>query len=105
MKNHRTIYVQLANGILHNKKWEKRNIFKIRARNLNDAAYKAVRDLHPFLTDDNHCYEVGEKSFQWGGETIKFKSVVIYPNDKSPKFIQHPCVDYWFAVQYRGVWK
>lgn len=102
------IKVQLANPITMSTKWEDRNIYTIPgAKTLEEAAYKAVRQTHDFLTEDNHTYESGEKESTWGGERFKFSSVVISPNDKSPPGAfanqRRGYVDYWFAVEYREI--
>jgi hypothetical protein len=102
------IKVQLANPITMSTMWEDRNIHSIAgAKTLEEAAYRAVRQTHDFLTDANHTFEASEKESTWGGEKFKFSSVVISPNDNSPPGAfanqRRGYVDYWFAVQYRAV--
>jgi hypothetical protein len=97
----RTIKVQLANGIIFPTKWETRNIFKVRARNSREAAYKAVRKSHDFLTDDNHTYKSERKFVMWGGKKCWYSSCKIFPNENTPNYLQSFFVDYWFSVEYR----
>lgn len=98
--------VQLANPITRSTKWTEENIHDIPdAQSLAEAAYLAIRKTHDFLTEDNHRYEAGDKELEWGGEVIKYSSVLIYPNTFSPIGAHAnrvlTGVDYWFAVEYR----
>lgn len=82
--------------------WQHHTI--VDASSLEEAAYKAVRATHDFLTDANHTFQVGEKTIMWGGKESKFKSVVIFRGQGVP-----PCSgplwaesEYWFVVEYAG---
>ncbi|AHF95040.1 hypothetical protein OPIT5_00455 (plasmid) [Opitutaceae bacterium TAV5] len=68
-----------------------------------DAAYRAVRMTHPFLTDTNHTYDAGKREFQWGGKNVEFQSVLVFPGEGAPEYTGPEWLktDYWFAVQYR----
>ena len=68
-----------------------------------EAAYKAIREQHEFLTDSNHSYEAGEQTVTWGGQERQFKSVRIYRAHDAPRYSGPPALetDYWFAVEYR----
>lgn len=76
--------------------------YDIEANSLEEAAYKAVLQSHDFLTKDNHIYEVGQHSFEWGGALVEYDSVCIYRNENSPKkIIADHFGDWWFSVEYR----
>jgi hypothetical protein len=104
-KSH-SVRVQLANSILQPEKWEAKNIHEIqKARTMKEAAYRAVRATHEFLTDTNHTWTGGQKSFWWGGKKVVFNSITIHRNKESPPILRigfgADLVDYWFAVEYR----
>lgn len=76
------------------------------AETLEEAAYKAVRSSHDFLRDDNHTHDAGEKTLEWGGQEIRFKSVRIFRNavsERESPYSGPPALetDYWFAVEYK----
>lgn len=106
MNRAQSIRVQLANSILRDEKWEESNIREIEnVKTLKEAAYRAVRKTHDFLTDTNHTWSGGRKSIMWGGKKVVFYSITIFRNEESPKPILlgfgADLVDYWFAVEYR----
>jgi hypothetical protein len=73
------------------------------ASNLDDAAKQAVLDCHHFLTPTNHTMEAGERSIQWGGKTLAYRSVRVYRGEGAPPYAGPASMqtDYWFAVEYR----
>jgi hypothetical protein len=106
MKAAQSMRVQLASSILRPEKWEAANIHAIgKVRSLKEAAYRAVRETHEFLTDTNHTWTGGRKSFMWGGKKVVFYSITIHRNEESPPPVLlgfgADLVDYWFAVEYR----
>lgn len=86
----------------HHAGWQKHEVLD--AVSLADAAYKAVRRTHTFLTDDNHTVEVGERQTEWGGKTIHWNSVHVYRGEGAPEYSGPKSLetDYWFAVEYRA---
>ena len=72
------------------------------AKDIHDAAYRAVRKSHEFLTDSNHTHTAEERSIQWGGKMSTFMSVLIYRTDEAPPYTGPSWAetDYWFAVEY-----
>ena len=73
------------------------------AESLHDAAYKAVRQTHEFLTDTNHTHNAGERKTTWGGREIRWNAVHVFRGDGAPvytgpKWAETP---YWFTVEYR----
>jgi hypothetical protein len=86
--------------LMHHYGWSRHCI---QAKTLKDAAYKAVRNTHHFLTDDNHDYKVGPSSFHFAGNKQTYLRVEILKNDNSPNTdisLFHP---HWFSVEYMPV--
>ena len=73
------------------------------AESIDDAAYKAVRQSHEFLTDENHTHEAGERQSTWGGREIRWNSVKVFRGDGAPAYAGPNGLEtpYWFAVEYR----
>ena len=67
------------------------------AVNLVDAAYKAIRKTHTFLTDTNHYFEQSTSI----SKNIP-NSILIFRDGDAPKYTGPAGLEtpYWFAVKY-----
>lgn len=76
---------------------------------LEEAAYAAVREAHPFLTDENHTWDAGPRITKWGGQLHSWTSVTIRygkgggkRNRLTPNWWLTSEGDFWFGVTYRA---
>ena len=80
------------------------------AKDLKEAAYKAMRKSHTFLTDDNHEYEIKtDVPIEWGGKTTYFNVIRVYKPKRErpyrplcPGWMDEIMGNTWFSVQF---WK
>lgn len=92
-------------ALKHHYGWE---IYEVAAASLPEAAYKAVRGSHAFLTDENHTHTEGPSSFTWGGKIIDYEVVTVRKNVNSPRFALAPAWvadgpgELWLGVEYRA---
>lgn len=73
------------------------------AESIDEAAYRAVRASHDFLTDINHTYDAGERQTTCGGQEVRWHSVLVYRGEGAPAYSGPASLNtpYWFSVEYR----